>query len=102
MSAIPKIPKITVRPISPPKYCNEPVTLTSFERWFIVNERELRRYWGDLSGGPVLDDFLLWTQCQYDIARIAADSALRDRLRHDAKDEPRQESLRDYQRREFD
>lgn len=85
------IPKITVRPISPPRYCNEPVTLASFERWFIVNERELRRYWRDLGGEPLaLDHFLRWCLCQYDIVRIAADAALRVRLRHEANDERRE------------
>lgn len=106
------IPKITVRPIQPPKYCNEPVTLASFERWFICNHAELCRYWAELktcelptrlgTEESLKDEFLFWSQCQYDIARIAADAALSARLRHEAKDEPKHEPLRDYQRREYD
>jgi len=106
------IPKITVRPILPPQYCNEPVTLAMFERWFICNHAELCRYWAELKScelpqrlcteESLRQEFLFWSQCQYDIARITADVALKERLRHESKDEPRQESLRDYQRREFD
>lgn len=92
---------ITVRPIQPPVYQNAPITLANFERWFICNERELRRYWAELGGDrAALDDFLPWTQCQYDVANIAAADDLRSRLRNER--EPREESLRDYERREFD
>lgn len=72
--------RITQRPIVRPSYTNAPVTLETFERWFIANYYELRRYCQQLEqladeepAAP--DHFLLWAQCQYDIAKRSPTSS---------------------------
>lgn len=63
---------VTARPIIRPQYMNEPVTLETFERWFIVNSAALRGYWAEqqqLDDELTQSDFLHFCQCQYDIAK---------------------------------
>lgn len=70
------MPTITVRPLLAPAYQNAPVTLETFERWFICNERALRTYWAELSKWTTepttLDEFLAWCEIQYEVACIQA------------------------------
>jgi hypothetical protein len=71
---------ITQRPIMRPHYTNAPITLETFERWFIANYYELRRYCLQLEQladeEPIAPgDFLLWAQCQYDIAKRSPTSS---------------------------
>lgn len=70
------IAPITVRAITRPQYMNAPVTLESFQRWFICNHTALKGFWQQLEQlGDEPSDFLTWAQCQYDIAKIESPSS---------------------------
>lgn len=67
------IAPITVRPIQRPQYMNAPVTLETFQRWFIANYYAMRQYWLEIAEctgtKETTGEFLEWAQCQYDIAK---------------------------------
>jgi hypothetical protein len=69
---------ITARPIERPNYMNAPVTLETFQRWFIANYYAMRRYWLELQectgAQETAGEFLEWAHCQYDIAKRSTQS----------------------------
>jgi hypothetical protein len=88
------IAPITVRPIVRPQYMNAPVTLETFQRWFIANCTALRRFWQELQectgAQETTGEFLEWAQCQYDIAKkshASTDTANKS-LSHGQEDVP--------------
>lgn len=77
---IARIPKIEVKPIQRPNYCNR--NIADYARWAEQNLQSLLNYWNALltadGSGPLgEDDFFIFCTCQHESERDRADELRR-------------------------